>query len=441
MRSRSLIGLFVAFSLWAAPLHAAGRLILRVNGGRTVAQTVCFLAGCSVAQGLDGTLGQLFLVTTPLNVNINGVLNLLSSLLGVVGVEVDQVAQLSGTASIPPALLDTTPISYYGSTVPHGYVFQPATENIHLSQMRAAFPNATGAGIVAIIDTGVDTQHPALQSVLLPGYDFTRNQSGADEKRDVSLTSTPVTTGVSPNWVSGSGTGDVSQSTAAVVDQSTAAVVDGNPQLSDFGHGTMVTGLVHLVAPTARILPLKAFRSDGTGYLSDILRAVYTALGAHANVLNMSFSLSSYSPEVAFALNLGTLTGTISVAAAGNNGQNTLVYPAALSNVMGVASTDNNSQLSLFSNYGSQAVWLAAPGEGVVTTYPFSTYAAAWGTSFSTPLVSGLASSLLSINIFCDQYSGAASAAHATPMTSAAGHGQLDLYQAMSSWSLAVGGN
>src|SRR5207248_3133153 len=78
-------------------------------------------------------------------------------------------------------------------------------------------------------------------------------------------------------------------SAAAVLEQSTAAVVDGNNQYAAFGHGTMVMGVIHLVAPTAQLLPLKAFKSDGTGTLSDILQAIYYAVQNNANVINMSF--------------------------------------------------------------------------------------------------------------------------------------------------------
>ena len=428
MLRRLVLSSLLAFGLGSNPVFGAGRLIVRVAGGLPILRLDCLLAGCSVAQNLDNGQGALFLVTAPDAANLNRLLTTLLGLTGIVSAELDQVAHVAdASSSVPAALTDRTPISYYGTTVPHGYVYQPATALIGLSSVRTSFPNATGAGTVAVIDTGVDPRHPALQPVLLPGFDFTRNRTGADETADITLDQTPVVNGVTAAWVRGDGLGDVSQSTAAVVDQSTAAVVDGNPGLSDFGHGTMVAGLIHVVAPTARILPLKAFHSDGTGYTSDILRAVYFAIGSRANVLNMSFNLAAYSPELATAVHLGTLTGMISVAAAGNTGEQTLVYPAALPDVIGVASTDNSDQLSTFSNYGSQLVWVAAPGEGVVTTYPFSTYAAGWGTSFSTPLTSGLASILLSINGFCDQYTTSQSAAHAQPITPSAGHGRIDL--------------
>ncbi len=286
-----------------------------------------------------------------------------------------------------------------------------------------------------MIDTGVDPNHPALKNVLVPGYDFTRNESGeGDETGDVPLSGTPVGNAPQPLWVS--------SNSSALVSQSTAAVVDGNPEYSDFGHGTMVAGVIHLVAPGAMLMPLKAFRSDGTGNTSDILRAIYWAVQNDANIINMSFSLAAYSTEVANAVNYATLAGVICVAAAGNQGEQILVYPAGLKNVMGVASTTNVDQRSTFSNYGKNLVWVAAPGEGIVTTYPFATYAAGWGTSFSTPFVSGTAalmldsggSLLMPLLIFENQSNSAQSMSHAKAINSGLGHGRLDSYQALAAW-------
>jgi thermitase len=231
------------------------------------------------------------------------------------------------------------------------------------------------------------------------------------------------------------------------VDQSTVAVVDGNPAYSDFGHGTMVAGVIHLVAPGAMLMPLKAFRSDGTGYTSDIVRAVYWAIQNNANIINMSFNLAAYSTELKNAVNYATLHGVICVAAAGNQGEDILVYPAALPNVIGVASTSNDDQRSSFSNYGRDLVWIAAPGEGIVTTYPFATYAAAWGTSFSAPFVSGAAalmldyggSLLMDILIFQNQSDSANALSHAQPINPDLGHGRIDFYQALGAWRRLVG--
>jgi hypothetical protein len=429
-RCRLLAGVLLWAGLLALPAAAEGRFIVRVPAGRFVLQTLCAAIGCNVAETIDGATGRLFLVTVPNVLNVDIVLGVLNSSAAVVGIEPDLLANTEGsTYRVPSALSDTTPVTYYGATVPHGYVSQPAAEIVRIADAQNNL-NVSGAGIVAVIDTGVDVHHPALERSLLPGYDFTRNQSGADETLDVNLIQ-PPTSGSSPQWVNGH--------SAANLDQSTAAVVDGNNAYSDFGHGTMVAGIIHLVAPTAKILPLKAFRADGTGYTSDILRAIYTAIALHANVLNMSFNLAAYSPEVANAINVASLGGMICVAAAGNSGQDTLVYPAALSNVMGIASTTDTDQLSLFSNYGSDLVWVAAPGEGIVSTYPFSTYAAGWGTSFSTPFISGTAALMVNVNFLCNQWNGANSTAHARPLGPMVGHGRLDAFQAVQAWVQASG--
>src|SRR6266849_7091950 len=124
----------------------------------------------------------------------------------------------------------------------------------------------------------------------------------------------------------------VNQSSAAILDQSSAAILDGNVQYAAFGHGTMVMGVIHLVAPTAKLLPLKAFHSDGTGFLSDILRAVYYAVENNASVINMSFDMRTSSPELKNALDYANQLNVICAASAGNDGQGPplLVYPAAL---------------------------------------------------------------------------------------------------------------
>lgn len=209
--------------------------------------------------------------------------------------------------------------------------------------------------------------------------------------------------------------------------------------MSDFGHGTMVAGVIHLVAPTAKILPLKAFQSNGTGTLSNILRAIYYAEANHVNVINMSFEIKSYSPELARTLHSANNAGIICVAAAGNDGKDELVYPAALSgNVMGIASTSDADTQSSFSNYGSDVVWIAAPGEDIVSTYPFGTYAAESGTSFSTPFVSGAAALLFQLNPKIGQYGASQALAHAKWISPAMDHGRLDVYHALDAFIYGV---
>ena len=109
----------------------------------------------------------------------------------------------------------------------------------------------------------------------------------------------------------------------------------------------------------------------------------------------MSFSFNSSSTEMSDAINYADSQGVICVASAGNNGEEIQVYPASLNHVMGVASTSDSDTLSSFSNYGSQVVWVGAPGENIVTTYPYDNYASSSGTSFSAPFVSGTAALLV----------------------------------------------
>ena len=270
---------------------------------------------------------------------------------------------------------------------------------------------------MAVIDTGVDPTHPTLAPVLTQGYDFTRNSAGGDEKNDVTQATTAVLDGT--NWVNGS--------TAAGVDQATTAVLD-DPDHAAFGHGTMVAGLVHLTAPTAKIMPVKAFSASGQGYTSDILRAIYYSVNKGAKVLNMSFSRPTPSLEMKIALDYASLRSVILVSSAGNEGTSQARYPAAYDNVIGVAATTNNDVRSSYSNYGSK-VSLAAPGDGVITTYPWGTFAATWGTSFSTPMVSGAAALLVGIQGNASPSQVTSAVKRAKPLTSELGAGRLQLYQ------------
>src|SRR5260221_5307364 len=104
---------------------------------------------------------------------------------------------------------------------------------------------------------------------------------------------------------------------------------------------------------------------------------------------------------------------------------------------MGVASTNDLDARSSFSNYGNAIVWVAAPGEGVVTTYPFSTYAAGWGTSFSAPFVSGATALLLNKQAKTNESQASAAVAHAVPVGPDMGNGRLDIVQALQALSPA----
>src|SRR5229473_5823984 len=359
-RGKWCAGLLVAL-LWGTPALADNGFIVRSSLGSGALAQFCVLQGCTVVGALDGSLNQVFLLTTPSTIDATTFLNLLSNTPGILDAELDQLISLVGglntVTAPPPGLADTAPVNYFGTAVWHGYANQPAASIVHVQDAQKTF-QVVGLGIVADIDTGVDPNHPALIKVLLPGYDFTRNQPGGSEMTDFTSPAPPPCPNCPPVIVN--------QSTAAVLDQSTAAVLDGNLQYAAFGHGTMVMGVIHLVAPNAQLLPLKAFHSDGTGYLSDILRAIYYAVQNNANVINMSFDLKTASQELSNALDYANKLNIICASSAGNDGAMETVYPAALqSDVMGVASTSDLDTRSTFSNFGNAIVWVAAPGEAI----------------------------------------------------------------------------
>jgi hypothetical protein len=220
MKSRVLWALLVLFGLWGSPAAADNRFIVRASSGLDPLQDVCLVLGCKVGGGLDGGLGRVFLVTTPDFIDPNAFLQILRSQPGIRHVELDALLKvMQATATAPPSgLSDNSPVNYFGATVIHGYVTQPAIAIIRLPDTQTTF-SVSGAGTVAVIDTGVDPTHPVLQSVLVPGYDFTRNIAGsASELADVNRSSTG--SGASPAMVN--------QSTAAVLDPARHSISDSH---------------------------------------------------------------------------------------------------------------------------------------------------------------------------------------------------------------------
>jgi thermitase len=240
-----------------------------------------------------------------------------------------------------------------------GYIAQWAPERMRLP---AAHAISRGAGItVAVLDTGVDLEHPALAGRLLPGYDFVGKDSDPREEP-----------------------------------------ADGPD--SAFGHGTHVAGLVALAAPDAMILPLRTLGTDGSGDLWAQVQALQFAVANGANVVNLSFSFDERSQLFADSLADVTCTasgyagcrtrgqvGAVIVAAAGNEGARLREWPAAYETpgLIAVGASTRSDRLADFSNFGSW-VAIASPGEGILSTVPGGGYATWSGTSMATPLLSGV---------------------------------------------------
>jgi len=156
-----------------------------------------------------------------------------------------------------------------------------------------------------------------------------------------------------------------------------------------FGHGTLVAGLLHVVAPESRIVPVRAFDTNGNTTLFMLAEGIYRASDLGVDVLNMSFSTTTVSQTLQRSVLYAQSKGVALVASAGNeSGTVAGTYPADYPLVTGVAATDFDDHLATFSNYGTD-ISISAPGSFVVSTAPGGRYAMAWGTSFSAPIVAG----------------------------------------------------
>ncbi len=236
-----------------------------------------------------------------------------------------------------------------------GYDSAPSTAqyaNEHLD-LSLAHELSTGSGVVvAVLDTGVQLDHPALAPHLVAGYDFLDGDTvPADEG----------------NGLDDDGDG--------LVDEAT-------------GHGTHVAGIVLLVAPESQIMPLRVLNSDGVGSAFQVAQAMIYATDHGAQVLNLSLGTALPSDVLLEGVNYARSAGVMVVAAAGNLNSTEPQYPAASEGVIAVAALDNQRLKASFSNYGPW-VDLAAPGESIYSTYPIDGYGWWSGTSVATPFVSG----------------------------------------------------
>jgi subtilisin family serine protease len=244
---------------------------------------------------------------------------------------------------------------------------------------------------VAVIDSGVDSTNPDLNSgQVLDGVDY------------FSGTSTSAT-----NCISYSGT-----------------THPGSGRYDPNGHGTHVAGIIAAsgngirgVTPNVKIMPVRVLGPSGTGETFDVACGIKWATDNGAQVINLSLGSDAASASVSSAISYALENNVVVVAATGNTGTNTPIYPASDEGVIGVGSTDSDGQWSSFSTFGS-FVDLVAPGRGIVSTCsaPYSEiifggkryttacdntdsdphYQSLSGTSMATPHVSAVAAIILS---------------------------------------------
>jgi thermitase len=178
-----------------------------------------------------------------------------------------------------------------------------------------------------------------------------------------------------------------------------------------YGHGTHVAGIIAAVAdntkgvagvcPGCTILAGKVLNDNGSGFTSDLVDGINWAVSAGAKVINMSLAVRA-SRTLETAVNNAWKKGVVLVAAAGNTGNQTMMYPGAYPNVIAVGATDNKDVKASFSTYGTW-VDVAAPGVNVYSTFPNHDFVLAAqynrslgydmgsGTSMATPIVAATA--------------------------------------------------
>ncbi len=244
--------------------------------------------------------------------------------------------------------------------------------------------NYKGEGvIVAVIDSGVDTNHPLLQNQI----HYNQGEAGAKAN----------------NGIDDDGNGYVD-------DYAGYDFLNGNASMLDeVGHGTHVAGVIAAehnennftqnvllsVAPKAKIMALKFIGSSG-GSLGGALEAMEYAASNGAKIINASWGGRGCSTILQDKIiDLGQ-RGVLFVAAAGNSGNNLELspeYPAAFPNTaqITVGSITNYNGMSEFSNYSSRLVHLFAPGSEILSTYKNGSTEYLSGTSMATPFVAGAA--------------------------------------------------
>lgn len=189
------------------------------------------------------------------------------------------------------------------------------------------------------------------------------------------------------------------------------AITDTLDPMDDASHGTHVSGTIGArggngvgvvgVNWNVKLMGCKFLGKDGSGSLSDAIKAIDWCVDHGAQVLNNSWGGGGYSEALKESIQRAGERGVLFIAAAGNESNDNdaeASYPASydLPNVIAVGASTNLETIASFSNYGATQVHLMAPGEDIVSTIPGGGYESYSGTSMATPHVTGAAALLMS---------------------------------------------
>lgn len=259
-----------------------------------------------------------------------------------------------------------------------------------LNEIRAPKAWAISRGakdiIVAVIDTGCDVHHPALNKNIW----LNTGETGLDENG-----SPKASNGVDDD------------KNGFVDDLHGWNFVGNNPDVMDeHGHGTHIAGLIggsNGVAPRVSLMVLKYYDEDTNGEqnLRNTIRAIKYAVKMGAKIINYSGGGIIRSEEEEAVIRWASHRGVLFVAAAGNEGLNSdffHFYPAnyELPNVLSVGASDRKGALLKISNFGKSTVDIVAPGKNIYSSLPQGQYGYMTGTSQATAFVTGLAALLMS---------------------------------------------
>jgi subtilisin family serine protease len=235
--------------------------------------------------------------------------------------------------------------------------------------------------LLAVIDTGVDYNHPDLKDNIWINEAELNGQAGKDDDNN----------GVVDD-IHG----------ASFVDENKPA---GNP-LDDHGHGTHCAGTIGGVGNDGRgivgvawnvkIMGVKFLSATGSGSLEGALKSIEYATKMGARIMSNSWGGGGYSEALKQAIEQANSAGALFVAAAGNESNDNDAnpsYPASydVPNIISVAAIDNRGELASFSNYGKKSVHVGAPGVNIYSSIINGSYDSWSGTSMATPHVSGAA--------------------------------------------------